>query len=314
MTSLLFHTFLLLAIALPIAAAGVAAPETQVPTGTQSNTTGQPPSAVEPPTIDVWPGLAPGEHTSNPGRIADKNGGVTRLTDITCPKLLMFPAEGKGPHATVMVCPGGGYGILAADLEGSEIAKWLNDLGISAAVLHYRVPGNRDRAFQDAQRALSVLRSRAGELSIDPAHLGVLGFSAGGHLSARIASGFAKRAYETIDTVDQVSCRPDFAVLVYPAWLMDKAANLPAAEVRPGADTPPIFIVQTEDDPFFCAPDYSKALDQVGVPNRCVTYKKGGHGYGLRAPKSQPVHAWAGEAAAWIKERVGLTKATPPAP
>ena len=262
-------------------------------------------AAPEPVTVQVWPKFAPGETTSDAGRVTDDHGGnVTRLTDVTGPQLLLFRAEGNGPHPAVMVCPGGGYGILSVDLEGAEVARWLNGLGLTAAVLHYRVPGKREGAFQDGQRALSLLRARAGEFGIDPKHLGVLGFSAGGHLSARLAAGFGTRAYAPVDDADKANCRPDFALLIYPAYLMDAATGQPAAEVKPRADMPPVFLTQTRDDQYLCAPAYAAALEQAHVSVHCVVYAAGGHGYGLRLPASQPAHAWADEAAAWLRQQV----------
>jgi acetyl esterase/lipase len=223
------------------------------------------------------------------------------MTDVTQPQLLVFQPEGKGPHPAVMVCPGGSYGVLATDLEGTEVAHWLNTQGFVAAVLHYRVPNKREGAYQDAQRALSLLRSRASEFSIDPNRLGVLGFSAGGHLAARLATGFAKRAYPTMDAVDSVSCRPDFALLIYPAYLEDKAAGGIAPEVKPQAGTPPMFLAQTADDPYLDVLAYAQALKDAGIPVRCVLYERGGHGYGLRTPADQPSHRWAAEAADWLQ-------------
>lgn len=243
-----------------------------------------------PLTLDVWPGLAPGETTRLPGTVAT-SGGVTRLSDITQPQLLLFPASGKGPHPAVMVCPGGGYAMLAMDLEGTEIAHWLNGLGFTVAVLQYRVPDKREGAFQDGQQALSLLRSRAKELGIDPHHLGVLGFSAGGHLCARLACATGPRP-----------ARPDFAALIYPAYLLD-ASGLPAPEVKPHAGMPPLFLTQTQDDPYLDAPAYATALQDAGVSTTTAFYAHGGHGYGLRLPADKPAHAWASEAADWLKKQ-----------
>ena len=258
-------------------------------------------SDASPTVVNVWPGPAPGETASQTGT-SKTEGGVTRMTDVTQPQLLVFRPEGKGPRPAVMVCPGGGYGILATDLEGTEVAHWLNGLGYVAAVLHYRVPGKREGANQDAQRALSLLRSRAGEFGIDPKRLGVLGFSAGGHLAARLAAGYAQRAYPAMDAVDQTSCRPDFALLIYPAYLMDKDSGRPAPGVQPQSNMPPMFLMQTLDDSYLDVPAYAKALGAAGVESRAVTYEKGGHGYGLRLPADQPAHAWANEAAAWLRQ------------
>ena len=251
-------------------------------------------AATVPLTRNLWPGLAPGETTSDPGQVdPDHGGNVTRLTHVTCPQLLVYGLAGKSSHPAVLVCPGGAYSILAADLEGSEVAQWLNTLGYVAVVLHYRVPDKREAAFQDVQRAMSVLRSRSKEFGIDPNHLGVLGFSAGGHLSARLA------------VTDKANCRPDFALLIYPAYLIDKATGQPAPEVAPHAGMPPMFLMQTEDDPLFDVPAYAAALEKAGAPTRCVIYPTGGHGYGLRLAPDQPAHAWPAEAAAWLHQRVG---------
>ena len=246
---------------------------------------------MTPKVIEIWPGLAPGEQTRNPGT-SETEGGILRLRDVSQPQLLLFPANGSGAHPAVMVCPGGGYSLLATDLEGTEVARWLNGLGFTAAVLHYRVPDKRKAAYADGQRALALLRSRAKELGIDPHRLGVLGFSAGGHLSARLAAGEGSQA----------ASRPDFAVLVYPAYLLD-AQGLPAPEVKPHAGMPPIFLTQTQDDPYLCAPAYATALQDAQVPVRGVYYAQGGHGYGLRLPAEKPAHAWADEAARWLKEQ-----------
>lgn len=246
--------------------------------------------AAPPTVIDVWPGLAPGETTREPGK-SETSGGVTLLGNVTQPRLLLYPAAGQGLHPAVMVCPGGGYSMLSMDLEGTEIAHWLNGLGFTAAVLEYRVPGKREGAFQDGQQALTLLRSRAKELGIDPHHLGVLGFSAGGHLCARLACAAEPR-----------EARPDFAALIYPAYLLG-TAGLPALEVKPHTGMPPLFLMQTQDDPYLDAPAYATALRDVGVSTTTAFYAHGGHGYGLRLPPEQPAYAWAAEAASWLKKQ-----------
>ena len=147
----------------------------------------------------------------------------------------------------MIVCPGGGYGHLVQDKEGSEIATWLNAHGISAVVLKYRVPGNREGALQDLQRALSLARVHAAEWNIDPHRLGVIGFSAGGHLSAKTSTLAGERTYPAIDDIDQQSCRPDFAVLVYPAYLAKKDGKL-APDLKIHASIPPTLMIQSEDD------------------------------------------------------------------
>lgn len=238
--------------------------------------------------LDVWPDLAPGEQTYEVG-LAEHSDGVTRVSDVTRPQLLLFPASGQGPRPTVIVCPGGGYFILAQDLEGTEIALWLNGLGFTAAVLQYRVPNKRDAAFADGQQAISLLRSQADELGIDPQRLGIMGFSAGGHLCARLAAA---------DTTD---ARSDFAALIYPAFLLD-AAGLPVPEIKPHAGMPPMFLTQTQDDCHLCAPVYAAALEEAGVPIHTAFYALGGHGYGVRSPQDSPAHGWTQEAADWLQQ------------
>ena len=196
-------------------------------------------------TLDVWPGKAPGdtgeiapekELESKPGKPS-----VKRITNVSRPTLTVFrPAKDKDTGAAVVIAPGGGYNILAWDLEGEEVAAWLNSVGVTGIVLKYRVPRRPDQPkdkppigpLQDAQRALSLVRSKAPEWGIDPKRIGILGFSAGGHLTAAAATNFDKRAYESIDTVDKVSCRPDFAVLVYPAYLIAKGHRIVARRWR----------------------------------------------------------------------------------
>ncbi len=202
----------------------------------------------------------------------------------------------------VLVLPGGGYQILSSDLEGSEVAHWLNKLGYVAAVLHYRVPDNREGALQDGQRAISLLRSRAEELGIDPQRLGVMGFSAGGHLSARLAVDGNKRAYALVDEKDEKSCRPDFAMLIYPAYLLSKEPGGVAAEVAPVAGVPPMFLAQSSDDPYFGTPPYASALASAGVAVENHVYDKGGHGYGLRLPLDVPAARWSTDAADWLRK------------
>lgn len=261
-------------------------------------------AAPPPVTLTVWPGVAPGEQTLNTGRAdTDPQSHITRLNDITCPQLIVYRPDQEMSRPAVVVCPGGGYQILARDLEGTEIARWLNSQGFVAVVLFYRVPGKRDAAFQDVQRAVSLVRSRAQEFGVDRRRVGVLGFSAGGHLAARLAAGYATPTYARVDKADRFSCRPDFAMLIYPAYLMDKAIDQPATEVRPHLGMPPIFLTQTRDDPYLDAPAYAEALTRAGVSNHCVIYDVGGHGYGLHLPPDQAAHRWPDEAARWLHEQ-----------
>ncbi|MHC4288295.1 MAG: alpha/beta hydrolase, partial [Planctomycetota bacterium] len=171
--------------------------------------------------IDLWPEEYLGEKGTSRGALEPSKGdNIARLTEVSIPTLTVYKApSAKAPAPAVMVCLGGGYRILAIDLEGTEIADWLNSMGVTAIVLKYRVPDNEQGAFEDAQRAMSIIRSRAKEFNIDPNRIGVIGFSAGGNLSARLCTNYTQRSYQPIDPIDKVSCRPDFAMLVYPYLL-----------------------------------------------------------------------------------------------
>ena len=212
----------------------------------------QPASGRE--TITLWPGVAPGEKggigeekdMSRPDPKEPPERYIIRLGNVSKPTLTVFrPPKAKDTGAAVLVCPGGGYQILAMNLEGSEVCTWLNSLGVSAFLLKYRVPGRaglekHTAAFQDSQRALGLIRHRAKEWGIDPKRVGILGFSAGGHLSATTSTNFETRAYPAVDEADRESCRPDFTILIYPAYLTpgDDLTRL-APEIKVTANTPP---------------------------------------------------------------------------
>src|SRR6266566_7004765 len=211
-------------------------------------------AADKPLVLDVWPGIVPGETKPiTEEKVLDLKPGekqVKRVTNVSKPTITVYrPAREKDTGASVLICPGGGYNILAWDLEGTEVADWLNSLGVTGIVLKYRVPRRPGQPgdkpplgpLQDAQRALSLVRSKAGAWGIDPKRIGMLGFSAGGHLTAVTATGFDRRAYEPIDDVDKVSCRPDFAVLVYPGGVVARNKEELAPEVRVTREAPPMF-------------------------------------------------------------------------
>lgn len=279
--------------------------------------------AAEPPVFDLWPATPPGETNALPaekdmtkpgeGLVAGQR--VIRLGNVSKPTMTLFRApQDKDTGAGVIVLPGGGYNILAWDLEGTEVCAWLNAIGVNAVLVKYRVPKRPglDRhapALQDAQRAFSLVRSRAGEFGIDPSRLGVLGFSAGGHLSAALSASTATRTYPLVDTADRISCRPDFSILIYPAYLtLKEQGDKINPETAVTSNTPPAFIAMTQDDPVRVesALFYSVALKQAGVPFELHIYPKGGHGYGLRRNEN-PVTAWPDRAAEWMRAR-GLLK------
>ncbi|RME92000.1 MAG: alpha/beta hydrolase [Verrucomicrobia bacterium] len=280
-------------------------------------------TGAEPITVRLWPGVAPGdagelgpEHdtTTPEGRLV-AGRRVVRLGNVSVPTITVYrPSPFKNTGAAVLVCPGGGYHILAMDLEGTEVCEWLNSIGVTGILLKYRVPRREGREpheapLQDAQRAMGIIRQRAAEWGIDPRRVGVLGFSAGGHLAAMLSNHFDQRTYPVIDAADAKSCRPDFAILVYPAYLTEKnegkvlAANLPVSE-----RTPPTFMVMAADDPV--KPQnvlhYALALKQHGVPFEVHIYPTGGHGYGLRRT-ANPVTTWPDRATDWLRSQGWLT-------
>jgi acetyl esterase/lipase len=191
------------------------------------------------------------------------------------------------------------------------VAAWLNSVGMTGIVLKYRVPRRPGQPVPlpppgpllDAQRALSLVRSKAGEWGIDPHRIGMVGFSAGGHLALAVATGFETRAYEPIDAIDQVSCRPDFAVAVYPGYLVRKETGLLAEQMNIRARTPPVFLVHASDDSVADAENsvgMYLALKRVGIPAELHVYARGEHGFGVRQ-KGQPTDAWKEACVAWLR-------------
>lgn len=264
--------------------------------------------------ILLFPDMAPGETTTliekgdtDGGKVADES--VLRIMNVSEPTITIYPAPEENSNGTAMlVCPGGGYNILAYDLEGDEICEWLNELGITAVLLKYRVPRREglqkhEAPLQDAQRALGYIRSQAKELNIDPNQIGVMGFSAGAHLSVMLSnSSYLERTYPAIDQMDKVSCRPDFCLLVYPAYL-DGADFQLASEIQVSSNTPPTLMIQTADDKSYINSSlfYYHALKEIGVPVTMHLYGSGGHGYGLRNTGEQ-VNEWPLRAEDWFAE------------
>jgi acetyl esterase/lipase len=227
---------------------------------------------------------------------------VVRITDVTRPTLVaMRPAKPDGRGAIVM--PGGGYRRLSAEHEGIDAGKWLNEQGITAFVLKYRVPAREGApvALQDAQRAVSLVRSRAAEFGIDPEWIGVVGFSAGGHLAAECCHRFDARSYEPVDEHDRASCRPNFGMLIYPGGLLDGQGKLVATFAKAQRNqTPPIFVTVAADDKLTEGVlKYVPALREARVPVALHVYEKGGHGQGLRAT-AYPFSRWTFAAERWL--------------
>ncbi len=268
--------------------------------------------------LPLWPAKAPGETAELPPEAdmtkatdrAVAGKPVVRLGNVSSPTITIYsPEPGKANGAAVVVMPGGGYSILAMDLEGTEVCAWFNSIGVTAVLLKYRVPkrGGLEKhaaPLQDAQRAVGLVRSRAAELGIDPKRIGVLGFSAGGHLAAVVSNQHDARTYPVVDDADKVSCRPDFTVLIYPAYLTVKEKNdVIAPELPVGeTNTPPTFIAQTEDDSVRVETGlfYYLALKNAKVPAEMHLYPRGGHGYGLRRTEND-VTRWPDRLNDWLK-------------
>ena len=276
--------------------------------------------AGEAQVIDLWPGEIPGPPPRASGPEADRTkpndrliGGrrIIKLGNVSKPQAHVFaPPETKNNGGAVVICPGGGFSILAWDLEGTEVAHWLNDLGFTAIVLKYRVPtghhGDPDRwkgPVMDAQRAISITRSRAAAWQLDPERIGIRGFSAGGHTAARAAVINGERLYEAADKSDQASCAANFAMLIYPAWLAEKDGTL-KTDISVDKNTPPMLFIHAADDRVSCLSSVAlfSALKKNDVPAELHIYATGGHGYGLRRTE-QPVTRWPDRAEAWLRSQ-----------
>ena len=285
--------------------------------------------------VAIWPGTPPdatavipsGPEILEPVDPKDLVAGRTfeGVANVTRPTMTVYRAKGKNTGAAVVVFPGGGYIDLAIDLEGTEVCDWLTAKGITCVLLKYRVPDSgpawhndcqcnihpkAPTALEDAQRTVGLLRYRAAEWHVDPHKIGVIGFSAGGHMVADISTHWEKRAYAPVDAADQVSCRPDFALAIYPGHLRENTTGEfdlnPLVPVT--KDTPPTFLVQAEDDHVDGVQQslvYYIALQKAGVPVEMHLYAHGGHAFGLRRTKD-PITAWPELAEKWLGT-IGVT-------
>lgn len=274
------------------------------------------------PQIRIWPGEAPdARQISGPETTSVENDMPVAgrpwiaVGRVSVPTVTLYSPESGSTGIAVIVFPGGGYNELAIDLEGTEVCEWLAAHGITGILLKYRVPGAdgyRDTgyrksgpyprshpALQDAQRAISFVRAHAADWHLDPSKIGVIGFSAGGHLVAAVSTLFGTRDYEPIDSMDNESCRPDFGAAIYPGhlWNWDYRTN-PEFVLNPsvpvGPSTPPTFLVHAEDDPVDDVSHslvYYRELKKAGVPVEMHLYASGGHAFGLR-PTEKPITGW----------------------
>jgi acetyl esterase/lipase len=286
--------------------------------------------ADEPLVVDVWPGKTPGDagiSGKETSRIHQSPlVGPTRLiTNVTKPTLTIYqPAREKNTGTAMIICPGGGYWDLYWELEGEEVAAWLNSTGMTGIILKYRCPrrpgdvgGEPPLGPQlDAQRAVSLVRSRAGEWGINPNRIGMVGFSAGGHLALATATGFEKRKYDPIDAVDQVSCRPDFAVCCYSGYFKPKDRDGISPGIHISRKTPPIFLAHASDDRESYGGSISEnsvfmylALKRAGIPAELHVYATGDHDFGVRQNEKLP-SSWTGLCVRWLRRYGLLTRET----
>ena len=272
--------------------------------------------------IPIWPGAIPNaqpvEGSEVSGTVVDAAGGSklvggkpwVYVAKVSQPTMTVYSPVGSNTGVAVVVFPGGGYNVLAIDLEGTEVCDWLTSRGITCVLLKYRVPcvktgAYRDcrTALQDAQRTVGLVRFHAAQWRIDPNKIGVLGFSAGGHMVAAIATHFESRLYPTVDAADAASCRPDFAIALYPGHLAVPERGFALnPDIRVTSRTPPTFLLQAEDDPVDPVENslaYHAALRKAGVPVEMHLYAKGGHAFGLRRTSS-PITGWPELVEKWL--------------
>lgn len=244
--------------------------------------------AQVPDTLFLWPHEVPGSSFAKhrPIQTADTSRGVIRITNVTNPALLVFrPNEAQRNGAAVIVAPGGGYQYLAVNIEGHEIAAWLNRLGYTAFVLEYRVPQQQQEALWDMQRAIRLVRNTSEKLGIDSSKIGIMGFSAGAHLCARAGILFAQPTLTYEPDLTTISARPDFVLLIYPAYLTQSNTLTLSPEISNGMNLPPFFAFATTDDPYAGMGTliFAQHLITKGGNIELHLMPKGGHGYGLRA-------------------------------
>jgi acetyl esterase/lipase len=277
--------------------------------------------------VPIWPGVVPDAQS-----VAAPENDTKTVTEelvaakpwvsvgnVSRPTMTVYAPKGKNAGVAVVVFPGGGYQILAIDLEGTEVCDWLTSRGITCVLLKYRVPDSgpawhadcqcnihpkAPTALEDAQRTLGLVRFHAAEWGVNPHKIGVLGFSAGGHLVADVSTHFDKRAYAVVDAADEVSCRPDFAVAIYPGHMLENTTK--EWELNPlipvTRETPPTFLVQAEDDGVDGVKQslvYYIALKNAGVPVEMHLYAQGGHAFGLR-PTNLPITRWPQFVETWV--------------
>jgi acetyl esterase/lipase len=274
--------------------------------------------------VPIWPSTIAAGRSGSEAETTAAGGSLVAgrpwlyVTNVSLPTLTVYSPRGRNTGAAMVVFPGGGYRILAIDLEGTEVCDWLTSRGITCVLLKYRVPNSgpswdqfcgcdtatrSSMPLEDAQRTLGLVRSRAAEWHVDPHKIGVLGFSAGGHLVAAMSTRFDRRVYPPVDAADQVSCRPDFAVALYPGHLFDYGKSGLNADIHITRNTPPTFLLHAENDNVDGVSNsliYYDELKNAGVPVELHLYAEGRHAFGLRRTKL-PITAWPRLVETWLR-------------
>ncbi|CAN5873407.1 alpha/beta hydrolase [soil metagenome] len=267
--------------------------------------------AAEPMTLKLWPQGAPEKEgfTMEPEKLMPPKDekDVARVTNVTVPTLAVYKPE-KPNGTAVLVCPGGGYSILAIEHEGSQVCEWLNTLGVTGVLLKYRVP-KRDannpskEPLQDAQRAMGLIRHHAAEWGIKPDRVGILGFSAGGHLTVMTTLHANERTYTADAALDVDDATPNFSIPVYPAYLTMKGDDFSLTpEIKVTDKAPPMCLVHANDDKLSASASALLYLEykKLGLPSELHIYTKGGHGFGMRK-SGGPVNDWPQRVGEWMK-------------
>lgn len=269
----------------------------------------------EPLVLPLYPEAVPGEGAAIPAESIKGEQGRRQISNVSKPTLTVYlPPKDKNTGAAIVIAPGGGYSILAIDHEGYDVAKWLNSIGVAGIVLKYRVPKRPEhpsRPLMDAQRAMGIVRSRASEWGIDPKRIGFMGFSAGGHLATVASTNYDKRAYPAIDAADQVSCRPDFSVFIYPGGVIQRGSSNLVPEVKITKDSPPAFLAVSTDDKGSSEQTVQLflALKRAEVPVELHVFGSGGHGFGI-LKGNLPANQWPARLREWLSAQKLLDRPT----
>jgi acetyl esterase/lipase len=290
-------------------------------------------AADQPFVVTVWPGKVPGDvgisgeekfiQLMVGGKPYEVAGKPTKwLTNVTRPTLTVYaPPKDKNTQMAMLICPGGGYHNLGWDVEGEEVAIWLNSIGVTGIILKYRCPRRAGDVkgepplgpLKDAQRAVSLVRSKAGEWGIDPRRIGMIGFSAGGHLVGATATNFDKRTYEPIDDIDKVSCRPDFAIMLYSGYFKVKDRDQLSPTIRTPAGIPPLFMVHATDDTISDVENSMTmylSMKRAGASAELHLYASGGHGFAVRKV-DHPCVTWTDHCVNWLRSQGFFEPAQP---